>query len=1066
MHRFYTRSPDSVAEYGDAFRRALCDRDPSVMSASLCIFHDMCKEDPSECKDLVPSFVSILKQVAEHRLSKDYEYHRVPAPWIQIKLLKLLGILGADDQKASEGMYQVLHDVIKAADTGINAGYAIIYECVRTICAIYPNKDLIQTAATSISRLITSDNHNHKYLGITGLASIVHVNPKFANKHQMVVIDALEDPDDTLKRKTLDLLYKMVTKANVTVIVEKKIEYLRSTVDVYLRTELVSRITTLAERFAPNASWYIETMNTIFELGGDLVRPEVAHNLLRLLAEGAGGDEDADNELRTFAVDSYLQLCEKTVLPDILVEVICWVVGEYSYLSETHDAQQVVDTMVELVYRPYEQQEPRCWAITALMKICSQNSYYFPAVKEVVNRYKNSNSVDLQQRCYELEATMANVASTEVMDAIMPIDGSCEDLEVDVNLSFLDWFVEQALEEGAEPYLTIAERRDLDLEEELGGGGGDLFTHESTQETFKFDAYAAPERPKHTPKYEPQVTESPRAVIHNGVTGQSVDEVLNSSGLNVKGVKKVWGKKNTPEPEQQTTVVEQTMQQVSQFANEDSQQESDDDTDILDNGRTNSFAKNEEPAKPKKPARLSEKEKFAASLFGGLGDDDEDEEDDTDSGMFGGSSASGSGPRFAGSGRGNQRFGRKTGPGSAKKQPQQQQEDLIGGMGSPSSSSNNTSNNNAKSGGGLEDLLGGLDLGGSSPASTANNVNTSSGGMEDLLSFGNSSNSSNNNAGLGGLLGGGDLLSGLSSSNSNNKKANNSPADPYAVFGGGDLLGSSSNSPSMGGSSFSVGGKGSGNSADVMPQNLLSYVSGAPRATSAPQYGESDSNLTVMFQKVYKSDELVVAMSISNNTGGAMNQLTVTASASTSLSVAMKCNPEPSKAESNTQASWNALQGDDTLWVLICMTANAHAVNLLLDTAITYSDSNGNQRSLSCSVPLSLVDLLRPFAMTTEQFGASWNPHNAEQVFTVSPANVQSVQDMQSSLQQNLNVQAISIIQSEGISCGQLLNTQQLVLVHGTYIDGSSPSVKVTLRSKDQIFTSGTANEIQRVLGN
>ncbi len=58
--------------------------------------------------------------------------------------------------------------------------------------------------------------------------------------------------------------------------------------------------------------------------GGSLVRREVAHNLLRLIAEGTD-DEDTDAELRLDAVSSYLDLLEKQQLPDILVKIICWV---------------------------------------------------------------------------------------------------------------------------------------------------------------------------------------------------------------------------------------------------------------------------------------------------------------------------------------------------------------------------------------------------------------------------------------------------------------------------------------------------------------------------------------------------------------------------------------------------------------------------------------------------------------------------------------------------------------------------------------------------------------------
>ena len=49
-------------------KRALCDPDPSVMSASLHVVHRLAKNNTSLHKDLVPSLVSVLKQAPGPRL--------------------------------------------------------------------------------------------------------------------------------------------------------------------------------------------------------------------------------------------------------------------------------------------------------------------------------------------------------------------------------------------------------------------------------------------------------------------------------------------------------------------------------------------------------------------------------------------------------------------------------------------------------------------------------------------------------------------------------------------------------------------------------------------------------------------------------------------------------------------------------------------------------------------------------------------------------------------------------------------------------------------------------------
>lgn len=151
-------------------------------------------------------------------------------------------------------MYEILQNVLRRADDmGINIGYALVYQCLKTITMIYPNQALTTLASQTIARFLSSESHNLKYIGITGLASIVKIDPKYTLEYQSLVVDCLEDTDDTLKIKTLDLLYKMTNSVNVEAIVERLLSYLKEApIEAGSRKDLVNKISVLGDSFAPN----------------------------------------------------------------------------------------------------------------------------------------------------------------------------------------------------------------------------------------------------------------------------------------------------------------------------------------------------------------------------------------------------------------------------------------------------------------------------------------------------------------------------------------------------------------------------------------------------------------------------------------------------------------------------------------------------------------------------------------------------------------------------------------------------------------------------------------------
>ena len=221
LHRFYQLDKDSISHLTDDVCKLLCDSDPAVMTASVVLLDDMCKDDPNIGKNLVPSLVSILKQIVEHRLPRDYDYHNVPAPWVQIKIVHLLSHLGYGDQTNSEKMYQVIAATMSAADAGTAIGHAITYECIRCVVHIYPNQELLDSASKATAFFINNPLPNLKYLGLMALGEMVKENPTVAAKHQMAVMNCLQSDDEALRRKAIDLLFAISNENNVQVVIDK-----------------------------------------------------------------------------------------------------------------------------------------------------------------------------------------------------------------------------------------------------------------------------------------------------------------------------------------------------------------------------------------------------------------------------------------------------------------------------------------------------------------------------------------------------------------------------------------------------------------------------------------------------------------------------------------------------------------------------------------------------------------------------------------------------------------------------------------------------------------------------
>ncbi|XP_059117322.1 AP-4 complex subunit epsilon-1 [Peromyscus eremicus] len=521
LYKFYLIAPNQVQHIHTKFRKALCDRDVGVMAASLHIYLRMIKENSSGYKDLTESFVTILKQVVGGKLPVEFSYHSVPAPWLQIQLLRILGLLGKDDQRTSELMYDVLDESLRRAELNHNVTYAILFECVHTIYSIYPKSELLEKAVKCIGKFVLSPKINLKYLGLKALTYVIQQDPSLALQHQITIIECLDHPDPIIKRETLELLYRITNAQNVIVIVQKMLEYLHQSKEEYIIINLVGKIAELAEKYAPDNVWFIQTMNAVFSVGGDVMHPDILSNFLRLLAEGFD-DETEDKQLRVYAVQSYLTLLdmENTFYPQRFLQVMSWVLGEYSHLLDEESPEGVISRLYKLLMSDSISSETKAWLIAAVTKLTPQ-ARSSHVVEKLIQEFTISLNTCLRQHAFELKHLHEDV---ELMKSLLQGAQTCEDTVVDASLSFLDGFVAEGLSKGAAPYKPHHQRQEERLSQEK------VLNFEPYGLSFSSSGFTG--------------RQSPAGIsLGSDISGNSAETGLKeTSSLKLEGVKKLWGK--------------------------------------------------------------------------------------------------------------------------------------------------------------------------------------------------------------------------------------------------------------------------------------------------------------------------------------------------------------------------------------------------------------------------------------------------------------------------------------------------------------------------------------------
>ena len=367
---------------------------------------------------------------------------------------------------------------------------------------------------------------------------------------------------------------------------------------------------------------YVETITELFAISGEFVSQEVSQQLMTLIAEGAGEDEDddADTILRQHSVTIYADLLEKPIakLPQLLIETMAWVLGEYAYLSADYTLEEILNKLCELIRKGKQLKEStRKIIVTSIMKLVAQAGTCPPQAAKIIDDFSKSKDQDLQQRCIEFQNLIT--CAPHMLGEVLPVDASCEDVQVDPNLSFMDAYVSHAIANGAKQYEKLDDDDDDDYD----------LTSSTKASVFKMTPYAKPTKPgaSYTSSSMAGVGSSSSHIAgaggappsgsynhsqHNGISSVNATAPNNEPQLNVRNVANVWGKKPASLPTSTPTVPEPTG-----FSAPAPAPISSNNWSTTTSGYSTQPASHLPPDQVKKTEEQLRKERMAAALFGG-----------------------------------------------------------------------------------------------------------------------------------------------------------------------------------------------------------------------------------------------------------------------------------------------------------------------------------------------------------------------------------------------------------------------------------------------------------------
>lgn len=413
--RICRKVPDLQEHFLEKAKILLSDRNHGVLLCGLTLVTSMCEADEAEggeegivemFRPLTVGLVRTLKGLASSGYAPEHDVTGITDPFLQVKILRLLRVLGRGDAHTSEQINDILAQVATNTDSSKNVGNSILYESVLTILEIEADSGLRVLGVNILGKFLSNKDNNIRYVALNTLIKVVAVEPNAVQRHRNTILECLRDPDISIRRRALDLSFTLINESNVRVLIRELLAFLE-VADNEFKPIMTSQIGVAADRFAPTKRWHVDTMLRVLKLAGNYVKEQILSSFVRLIA--------TTPDLQTYSVQKLYAGLKDDITQEGLTLAGAWVIGEYGdallrggqyeeeELVREVKESDIVDLFTTILSSSYATQIVTEYIVTSAMKLTTRLND--PAQVDRIRRLLSSRTSDLnieiQQRAVE-----------------------------------------------------------------------------------------------------------------------------------------------------------------------------------------------------------------------------------------------------------------------------------------------------------------------------------------------------------------------------------------------------------------------------------------------------------------------------------------------------------------------------------------------------------------------------------------------------------------------------------------------------------------------------------------